>query len=399
MYLSLLSAGLSLGFVLSTPVQETTVTPEPQETIPADYLGEPLYVGDVLITDDDIKRFLIYGICRPALEYRRVVALVEDEIQRRIAGYEDELATWEAIKASGADPGPEPIKFTREDFVISDEEFEKHRLSKFGDFSGKYPTLDLDTEMRRAYRAKDWYERELRQEMLFDKVFVPDNTDYWPDVTFEAMRQEAGDILIKDFEESYERRKTFYDNAMAEWQAKKDAGEDPGPEPEMGKEDSMYRSILRQIVRDTVYSVVETKTAIDGISPELLLTMDFDYDGNIELTVTNDEIWDDVKDTVSRWDINQARRFLALIEATRQRLAKEGKLLSEEDAAAHMEEVKQSFGSNIFGLGSVALDAHMFPSVEAYAEYMPLLEAYRISVLNQTESPPEGGLAPCCAST
>lgn len=397
MYLSLLSAGLSLSVALGAPLQDTPtapVTAEPTDSIPADNLGEPLYVGDVLITEDQIKRFIIYGVCRPALEYHRVVALIKDEIERRIAGYDDELATWEAINASGADAGPKPVKLDRAYFEISPEEFEKHKNRKFQDFMAKYPTLDLDTEMRRAYRDKDWYARELMQEMLFDRVFVPDDTALWPDVTFEAMRQEAGEILIDDFKESYQRRKTFYESALAEWQAKKDAGEDPGPEPEMGQEDSMYRSILRQIVRDTVYGVIETKTAIDGLAPELLMTMDFDYDGTLEVSVTNDEVWQDVKHTVTRWEINQARRFLALVEATRQRLALEGKLLSDEEAAAHMEEVKSSFGSNVFGIGSVALGAHQFPSVEAYGDYMPLLEGYRISVMGDTESPPEGGLAP-----
>lgn len=394
MYLSLLTAGLSLVTAFGAPLQDTTPAPEPSDPNEVVDTGEPLYVGDVLITEEQIQRYLIFGVCRPALEYHRVSALIDDEIKRRVAAYEDELATWEAIKASGADPGPEPFKYTEEYFEISDEEFAKHRDRKFAEFMQKYPTLDLDTEMRRAYRAKDWYERELMQEMRFDKVFIPDNTEHWPDVTFEAMRQEAGDVLIKDFQESYERRKTYYDNAMAEWQAKKDAGEDAGPEPEMGAEDSMYRSILRQIVRDTLYSVIDTKTALDGLSPDLLVTMDFDYDGTPELVVTNEEVWEDIRDTVNRWEVNKARRFLALMEATRQRLAQEGKLLSEEEAAAHMEEVKAGFGSNIFGLGSVALGAHMFPSVEAYGEYLPLLEAYRVSVLKLTEAPEEGGLAP-----
>ena len=41
------------------------------------------------------------------------------------------------------------------------------------------------------------------------------------------------------------------------------------------------------------------------------------------------EAWEDVKQVVSARDVSDARLFLALLEATRQRLANEGKLLSE----------------------------------------------------------------------
>jgi len=402
MHLSLLPAALLFGAVIGQPAQDETPTaqaaqgpaPETDPTLVGDDLGPPLYVGDVLITENQIKRYLIYGICRASLEYRRVNAVIEDGIQRRIAGYEDELATWEAIKASGADPGPEPIKYTREYFTIPQEKFEKHRQYKYEQFMSKFPTLDLTTEMRRAYRTGEWYDRELYQEMLFDLVYVDDDPEKWPDVTFEAMRQEAGEVLIDDFRESYERRLAYYENSLAEWQAKKDAGEDAGPEPEMGLEDPMYRSILRQIVRDTIYGVCETKTALDGLSEDLICTMDFDFDGEIELSLTVEELWNDIKPTITRHDVIIARRFLALMEATRQRLALEGYLLDEEEAAKYMDEVEAGFGTNFVGIGMIALGTHGFPSIESYGEYMPLLEGYRLSVLDKTASPPEGGLAP-----
>ena len=196
-------------------------------------LGGTLSVNGVEIPENEIKRFLIYGPCRPVLEYSRINALVQWELGLRSAEGQD-MSRYE----------------------ISDEAFQKHYDKKINEFVEKFPMLDVQTEVRRAYRSVDWYKQELRQEMIFDEVFVPDNPELWPDLTFEALRQEAGDILINDFKESYERRLKFTEDARAEWQAKKDAGEDPGPYPDMYPEDSMYRSILRQIVRDAYYAIV-----------------------------------------------------------------------------------------------------------------------------------------------
>ncbi len=396
MHFPLITASLTLGALLAVPPQDATPQAPAAEPVstPADDLGGPLKVGDVEINELDVKRYLIYGPCRSALEYRRVNAILQDEANRRIASYADDLATWEAINASGADAGPKPKQYTQEYYNVTDEAFEAMYTVKIADFEKKYPTLELDVEVARAFRSPRWHKRELRQEMLFDRTFVPDNPADWPALTFEALRQEAGDILIDDFRESYERRAAELDKNMAEWNAAAVGGADPGPKPVIRAEDSMYRSILRQIVRDTVFGVCDTKTSMDGIDPSIAVSMDMDYDGEPDLVVTVDELWNDVRDTVTRREINDARRYLALIEATRQRLANEGKLLTDEEAESHMEAVRASFGSDVFGISTQALAAHQFPSVEAYAAYMPLIEGYKKSVAPLMASPAEGGLSP-----
>jgi hypothetical protein len=388
----LLTASLVLGAAAAASPQDSAPAAEPPQQQPWEDLGGPLRVGDVEIPELEIKRYLIYGPCRAAMEFHRVNAIIEDEIARRTASYEDELATWEAISATGADAGPKPVQLPADFFEVPEEALVAVRERKQKEFQVKYPFLDLDTEIRRSYRSVEWYERELRQEMRFDRTFVQDDPSLWPALTYEAMRQEAGEILIDDFRESYERRKAHLEAELATWQAAKDAGQEVGPRPEMAPEDSMYRSILRQIVRDAVYGVVDTKTGLDGLDPSLLVSMDFDWDGEAELSLSVDEIWEDVKTTVSQKEIDDARQFLALIEATRQRLEAEGKMLSDEEAAQHIEEVRKSFGSDIFGIGTVALGAHQFPSVEAYGAYMPLLEAYKRASQPQLAAPPEGGL-------
>ncbi|MCB9915674.1 MAG: hypothetical protein H6828_11075 [Planctomycetes bacterium] len=387
---------MRLPYLLAGLVLTSALSAAPQEGSAPD-LGGPIHVGSVEIPETQIQRFLIYGPARPALEYHRINALIQDEIARRVNGYADELANWEAITASGADAGPKPQPVDPASFEVSDEEFQKVYDRKIAEFQQKYPEettgLKVETEISRAYRSVDWYRRELRQEIQFDKVFVPDDPSQWPALTFEALRQEAGDILINDFQQSYERRKLHYETELALWKQKVEAGdEQAGPEPEMPAEDSMYRSILRQIVRDTVYKVVDTKTAVEGLPADLICTMDFDGDGTPELSLTTADMWNMVGDTITDVEIADARDFLTLIEATRQRLAAENKLMSDEEAAAKLEEIKSGFTSDMFNLGTIAVGAHQFPSVEAYADYVPLLESYKLSVQPLLETPAEGGL-------
>lgn len=391
MQLSLLTVGLALASTLHAPPQGGAV---PTASTEPD-LGGPLAVNGVEISQNEIKRFLIYGPCRSALEYHRVNAIVEDQIARRIAGYEDELAVWQAIKESGADAGAEPRQWTQEDFVVTDEEFQAHYDLKVEQFRTKYPEMDVETEIRRAYRSIPWYLRELRQEMVFDLVFVSDNPDDWPDLTFEALREEAGEILIDDFKKSYQRRVDDLATRTAEWTAKIEAGDpEAGPEPTIYPEDSMYRSILRQIIRDAVFKVVETRSAVQGLPDDLVCTMDFDFDGEPEYTWTTDELWEQVKGTVAPEEVREARRFLGLTEATRQRLVAEKKMLSGEALAEKMKAIEESFQSSMFDLHSVAVGSHMFPSVEAYSMYVPLLESYEVAVEPEVATPPEGGLPP-----
>lgn len=333
-------------------------------------LGGKLVVNGVEIPELEIQRHLVYGPCRPALEWRRIGALIDFEIAQRAREGQDVSR-----------------------LQISDEAFQKHLKKKLDEFVERYPMLELETEVGRAYRNMKWYERELRQEMIFDEVFVPDDPALWPDLTFEALRMEAGEILINDFKESYDRRVKGTEEARAEWQAKQDAGEDPGPFPELYPEDSMYRSILRQIVRDLYYQAVDTKTAKDALPAELVCTMDMDWDGVSELEVRTAEIWDSVKDTVTPKEVADVRLMLALLESTRQKLQQEGKLISDEESRSLLEAMGSGFTSNLFDLSQIAVGGHQFPSVESYTVYFPLLESHKRVTEAQLQTE-DGSLAP-----
>ena len=360
--------------------------------------GEAVTVNGVLITDAAIKRHIIYGPCRPALEWRRIDALLQSEIERRTEAGEP---------TEGLNP--------------SDEQFTAIYDKKISEFQERFPTLDLAAEVGRAYRNMDWYRRELRMDLVFDNIYIPDNPEQWPAVTFEALRAEAGEILIDDFKQSYERRTNYYAEQLALWEEAKATypdrlkaheaelalweghrtgdqparPEEPGEEPAFPQEDAMYRSILRQMVRDMLFKTASTKTSIDGLPDEIVMTLDINSDGTVEYTWHTDELWEDVKDTVSEKEINDAKHFLAKLESARQRMAGEEFLLTEDDARTIFEtnEDGAGFQSAQFNIGMVAVGNHQFPSVEAYGDYFRILESHRGRVTPLIKAPEEGGLA------
>ena len=66
-----------IAFPAGSTVEVASAKPESSE------FGQPLFVNGQRVTDNDIKRFLIYGPCRLMLEMYRVSLIIEDEIVRR----------------------------------------------------------------------------------------------------------------------------------------------------------------------------------------------------------------------------------------------------------------------------------------------------------------------------
>jgi len=149
------------------------------------------------------------------------------------------------------------------------------------------------------------------------------------------------------------------------------------------------------MVRDMLFNTVETKTAIDGLSPEVVMTLDINSDGTVEHTWGTDELWEDIKATVSEKEIADSKRFLAKLEAARQRMAGEEFLISEEQAREtfNANSAGAGFQSAQFNIGMVAVGNHQFPSVEAYGEYFRILESHKRRVTPLIEDPDQGGLA------
>jgi len=204
-----------------------------------------------------------------------------------------------------------------EKYTVTDDDVQKEFDSTINEFKVRYPVLDVPAEISRAFRTVDWYRKELRTMMEFDRVFLPPNPEEWPVVTREAVRADSGDILIEDAKSSYEMRKKAVEKTG-------------GPLP---KEDVIYVNMMRQIVHDAIFALVDFKTAWDGIPADLCLWADVNGDGKPELAIKIDDMWKQVADTVSQTEINDAKQWFVTSIATRDRLKEDGHLLSADECS------------------------------------------------------------------
>jgi hypothetical protein len=367
------------------PAKAATAQPAPDDGKSS--FGEPLYVNGKRITDRQIKLHLIYGACARMVDLAKINLIVEDQISRTaIENAESEIKKRETEKPfASADERKKALDAeiqkqksrAHEKYNVSDEEVEKEFNATVADFKQKYPVLDVPAEVSRAFRTVDWYRKELRQSLIFDNVFLPPNPDEWPVVTKEAVRADSGDILVEDAKTSYETRKKA---------AEKNGGVFP-------KEDVIYVNMMRQIVRDAVFGLVDFKYASDGIADNLCLWADTNGDGKPELTITIDEMWNKVSDTVAQTEIDDAKQWYITSTATRDRLEKEGVLLSRDDCGKAMAALLKQFEGSTLNLEQLATKTFYFPSLESYKDYYCMLESFKHMLEPKLQAGPAGDLA------
>jgi len=317
----------------------------------------PLVVNGVRIPTEEIQRFLIYGAGRKELELRRDDWLIQWGAKQR---------QLEGLESSGE------VTQARILWEIED------RLNELRE---GYPDLDLETEVRRRYRTRDLFERQIAQELRFEQVFLTPDPDLWPAVSFEALQAEAEGVLVEDYRESYRRRLQF-----SPWKSPKALpNRYPDGQPALPPEDPMYRSILRTIIREHILASFGWRTATDGLPLGLVLTLDTDDDGVSELSIATHELWDAVSSIICVEDVRRARRYLALREALEQRLPGAGSSsFPDEIKERHLRDVKRPCCSP-YGSGR-------FPSCETYWDHQRLLRAYREWISPSLWSTPEGEL-------
>lgn len=266
-----------------------------------------------------------------------------------------------------------------EKYTVTDEDVQKEFDSTVNEFKTRYPVLDVPAEISRAFRTVDWYRKELRTMMQFDRVFLPPNPEEWPIVTREAVRADSGDILIEDAKSSYEMRKKAVEKTG-------------GPLP---REDVIYVNMMRQIVHDAIFALVDFKTAWDGIPADLCLWADVNGDGKPELTIKIDDMWKQVADTVSQTEINDAKQWFVTSISTRDRLQEDGHLLSADDcskALASMMKLYENSVNQTEQLTQLATKSFFFPSLDSYREYYCLFEGFKQLVAPKLQPGPANDL-------
>ena len=338
---------VSTEAVVAAPVASESMMDEVSE------FGAPLFVNGERISDLAIKRFLCYGAGRTALESRKLDVLVQQEL---------------AIRASGGEDVSQ--------YEISEEEFDAAYTTEIGEFKDRYPTLDEETEIGRAYKSVDWYKAQLRQTLEFDRLFFHGDPETWPDVTKEAVYAGSPQVdLVKDAKENYDRRVL--------------RAEETG-EP-LVEEDDMFRGLLRDYVIESLNSIVDVQTAFDGLPEELLMVIE---GGGFRAEIKTEEFYDEIKSAFGPDDVMNAKHFLALMAAAEDRLEEEGGLIPAEEFSATIRKLSGDLKTTIFSFDFLALHGHQFPSTEAYKQHMRFVESYKKMLESEMEMGENGELPP-----
>lgn len=343
------------------PAPETTKKYEAPEG--ESLFGEPLFVNGERVPDRMIKRFLVYGPGRGILEMYKRQAIIEDQIERMRQRYADEGKEW-----------------VEENFICTEEDYNREYDDKVSKFAIQFPFLDLETELRRSYGSVELFERATRQTLQFDKVFIPVNPYDWPLESVEAIRPEAEGAVLEDAYRSYEIKKR-----MAEEEG-----------TEIRREGDVYKSYLRDTVELGVMNLIDIRYYSDGIDPDLALWMDFSGDGQADYTVTLDQIYEELLPYFDDVQIEGAKRLCARLTAARQALASSNALMDEAEFKEYYDELAAQAG-NFFTMESVALYTDYFPSLEHFKAYFYLAESHRRSIEETMEAPEGERLAPVLA--
>ncbi len=347
---------LALGYAATAQAEPaTSLTAPVQDKAQTSVFGEPLIINGERVPDQMIKRYLTYGSGRGILEMYKRQALIDDQIR----------VTKEDYAAQGKE-------WIEEDFICTEEDFNRAEDERITKFAIQFPFLELETELRRAYGSVELFERATRQSIQFDKVFLPQNPYTWPIVTVEALRVEADGAVIEDAYNTYE--------------IKKRAAEENGTE--ITPEGDVYMNYLRETVELALMSTIDIKYFSDGIDPSLALWMDFNGDGKPELTVTIEEMYQELIPYLDEAQIEAAKLWCARLVTARQALERTESLMDPKEFEEYYAQLSAQSGS-FFSLESVALFTDYFPSLEHFKAYFYLAESHGRSIAPLMEADPE----------
>jgi hypothetical protein len=295
-------------------------------------LGPPLVVYGETIPETELKRYMCLSLGSKQTDSAKFLVVVRNELDRR--------------KEAGEDISK---------YEVTDADIERALEKQRKDFLQKYPTLDFPTEVGRVYLSLDMYKHELRQVMLFDRIFMPDDPETWPPLTTEAIvNATGGHDFVDDAKDSYQQRKKMMEEQNL---------------PELPPDDPIFTEALRGWVLEALNSFAVTVTDPAKLPPGALLTVD-------GVPVMIDPLYERLRPFVTPDLTAKARLFLAQTKVTERDLAAQQKLMTREEfEETFMPGFK--YHDAIAAYEMLALTVMGFPSMESYASYERLARSYR----------------------
>lgn len=309
-------------------------------------LGDPIFVNGQKIGLDEIKRtsVLVCEMGRALFELGKIQVYIDTEIARQ-------------IKEDGKSPA---------DFEVGEEEFgsvlERHKAGVAAQFTDQ-EGVNLNTF---APTEDPVWVGNMKQTILFKKVFLPENPHEFPPITVEAFSQNT-----QNDQNLYTVLCDDYDNAQ-----------ELGTQDDQAKSTDAARRVFELMQTQTLINFLKKNAKIQeieaGLEPRLLAIVD-------ETEVTVDEIWDVIvkHKKVGPADVRRAKEWLVNTTLLEQGLAKAGTLLTVEEAAEVYEEQTGKYRDGGFSYEALALSIKRYPTIGMYKAHHRLYESLRRMVQDE----------------
>jgi len=302
--------------------------------------GEPVSAGGARIPDEEIQRYLCFGLGNKQVESAKFQVLIEQELARR--------------KEAGED-------LSR--FEVTDEEMDRYVAKQREDFLLRYPTLDFPTEVGRALLSVDLWREGARQALVFDKLFLPENPDEWPALSREVVIEWGGPSFFEDAKQTYEARK----------QKQIEEGLD-----EIPPDDPIFVDALRQTVLAALNDFARVETNPERLPAGVLMTVE-------GVPIRIDTIYAKIEPLVTPEVLDSTKRFLVLCRLLEDDLASKEKLLGWEEfeklfakdsTVAQDEGLALAYRKELNKHQMLGVEVLGFPSLEAYARYQRIVKSH-----------------------
>ena len=313
------------------------------------WYGELPLVNGEPISELELERFLSLGVGINQTNEAMFGRIMEIELDMR------------------AEAGEDVSKYS-----VSDEEVEKRFAREIDDFKLKYPTLDPDTEIGRAFLSVQLYKEQLASAMLFDSLFFQENPDDWPELTVQLITMEYTADWVEDAKQSYERRKA--------------AGIEHGLDY-IPPDDPIFVEALRSVILEGLRGFYFIDTDPSVLSPGVLMSVE-------GLEVPVDEVFLRIQPHLTQEKIDEAKQWLVVTKLLEDYLAsfelspEQGggpALISQAEFRESFPEDGRTWHQEITQYDMMALQVMGYPSVEAYAHYLRLAESFARTVKLETE--------------
>lgn len=292
-----------------------------------------LVVAGREITKEMIDAQLVYLYGRQILDLLKLRILMEEEIENQIA--------------AGRDSKP---------FEVLNDEVDAKIAETRDQFAAQYPDLKFEEALMGQGHTPASFRLNLESTLKFDRVFLPENPADWPAVTDAAIQSKGGAQFWEQMKESMKKQ----------WDQKQAGEEVPPP-------NALYQRILRQWVIQGLTEVAEIKEPIDGLAPDVVLSVN-----GREVRV--DEVLPMIEYRIKDHERAETLKWLAITSALQADLEARGFYLSNDGFKERWQERYGKYIDTPFNPEVIALAFKKFPSMSVYRTFFRLQESFRDSI-------------------